>query len=286
MLNEIAVVSGKGGTGKTTLVASLLAYTKDVVVADCDVDAPDLHLLLRGKTVLERDFSGLQRPVFNTSSCIECGMCKNHCKFDAIDETFRLIEGKCEGCGVCAYVCPESAIEMKDSVIGRISHRKIDKGDFIYGQLIPGEETSGKLVSEVRRLAKKVADQRAIQSILIDGAPGIACNVIASVTGVKHVIIVTEPTISGLHDLERVYELVSRFRVKVTVVINKSDLSVKGLEAIRDYCLKNSIAIGLEIPFNKEIVASISELKLPADVLNNFYEKIGFKAFVQSLNLL
>jgi MinD superfamily P-loop ATPase len=213
-------------------------------------------------------------------------MCINHCKFNAIDETFRLIEEKCEGCGVCTYICPESAIEMTDSVIGRIIHREIDKGDFVYGQLIPGEETSGKLVSEVRRLAKKVADQRAIQSILIDGAPGIACNVIASVTGVKHVIIVTEPTVSGLHDLQRVYELVSRFRVKVMVVINKSDLSIKGLEAIRHYCLENSIPIGLEIPFNKEIVASISALKLPADDLRNFYEKIGFKTFVESLNLL
>lgn len=286
MLNEIVVISGKGGTGKTTLVASLLSYTKDIVVADCDVDAPDLHLLLRGKTALERDFSGLQRPVFNTSSCIECGMCKNHCNFDAIDETFRLIDGRCEGCGLCAHICPESAIEMKDSVIGRIIHRKIDKGDFIYGQLIPGEETSGKLVSEVRRLAKKIADQRAIKSILIDGAPGIACNVIASVTGVKHVIIVTEPTISGLHDLERVYELVSRFRLKVTVVVNKSDLSTKGLEAIRTYCMNNSIPIGLEIPFNKEIVACISALKLPARELSNFYDKIGFSAFVQSLDLL
>lgn len=286
MLNEIAVVSGKGGTGKTTLVASLLAYTRDVVVADCDVDAPDLHLLLKGRTVLEQDFFGLQRPIFNSLSCIDCGMCKSHCKFDAIDETFKLIDRKCEGCGVCAYICPELAIEMADSLIGRIVHRSINRGAFIYGQLIPGEENSGKLVSQVRQLAKRVADQKAIKSILIDAAPGIACNVIASVTGVKHVIIVTEPTISGLHDLKRVYELVSRFKVKVTVVINKSDLSTKGLEAIRHYCLNNSLTIGLEIPFNKEIVASISGLKFPSKGLKDFYEKIGFKTFVERLNLL
>jgi len=285
-MNEIVVVSGKGGTGKTTLVAAMLAYLENVVVADCDVDAPDLHILLKGPEVFKSEFSGLKRPIINKETCTSCGLCYDHCKFDAISQDINLIEGKCEGCGLCAYVCPTDSITMREAVVGTIYHREITKGDFVYGQLIPGEETSGKLVSAVRKKANQLAEQKGVETILIDGAPGIACNVIASITGSSQVVIVTEPTVSGLHDLMRVYELVQRFRVKATVVVNKCDLSVGGLEEIRQYCRDENIEIGLEIPFNRGVVESVSKLQLPPDGIPDFYKELDFESFLKTLNTL
>lgn len=286
MLNEIVVISGKGGTGKTTLVAAMLAYLESVVVADCDVDAPDLHVLLKGKEVYQSDFSGLKRPVVNLETCISCGLCYEHCKFHAISENIDMIHSKCEGCGLCDYICPTDSITMKEAIVGKIYHRAIRKGDFVFGRLIPGEETSGKLVSAVRKKAKELAVQKSVSTMLIDGAPGIACNVIASITGATQVIIVTEPSVSGLHDLQRVHDLVKRFRVKATVVVNKADLSQEGLDAIRQYCHQEGLKLALEIPFNKAIVKSVSELKLPADAAPEFYRSIGFEDFMQSIEAL
>ncbi len=286
MINEIVVISGKGGTGKTTLVASMLAYMKELVVADCDVDAPDLPILLKGKELYHSGFSGLKRPIINRDTCNDCGLCHKHCKFDAITQTIQLLSNKCEGCGLCAYVCPTDSVEMKDVEIGSIVHRRIDKGDFVYGRLIPGEETSGKLVSAVRKKAQTLAMQKSLETLLIDGAPGIACNVIASITGANQVVIVTEPTISGLHDLKRVHELVQRFYVKAQVVVNKSDLSDEGLETIREYCMEQGLSIALEIPFDEDIVKSISALELPPNRMPDFYRSIGFEGFMKQLNLL
>ncbi|MBN2899557.1 MAG: ATP-binding protein [Clostridia bacterium] len=286
MLNEIVVISGKGGTGKTTLVAAMLAYLDSVVVADCDVDAPDLHILLHGEEIYKSEFSGLQRPTIDKETCISCGLCHEHCKFNAITEGIDLLRSKCEGCSLCAYICPTKSITMQDAVVGTIYHRSIANGDFVYGRLIPGEETSGKLVSAVRQKAKQLAHQKEIETMIIDGAPGIACNVIASITGASQVVIVTEPTVSGLHDLQRVYELVQRFRVKATVVVNKSDLSDEGLQAIRNYCHEEGLLLALEIPFNRQIVESISALKLPPEGAPEFYRTLHFEKFMQSIGAL
>jgi len=286
MINEIVVISGKGGTGKTTLVASMLAYIKGVVVADCDVDAPDLHILLKGIELYHSGFSGLKRPVIKKDTCNDCGLCHRYCKFGAITEAIQLLSNKCEGCGLCAHVCPTDSIEMRDVEIGSIVHRRIERGDFVYGRLIPGEETSGKLVSAVRKKAQTLATQKSVETLLIDGAPGIACNVIASITGAKQVVIVTEPTISGLHDLKRVYELVQRFHVKAHVVVNKSNLSDEGLDAIKQYCMEQGLSIALEIPFNEDIVKTISALELPPNRMPDFYRSIGFEGFMKQLNLL
>lgn len=286
MINEVVVVSGKGGTGKTTLVASMLAYLKQVVVADCDVDAPDLHLLLKGEEIYRSGFSGLKRPVIDNEKCTQCGVCVDKCNFAAISKEVSLIKEKCEGCGVCQYVCPQNSIMMVPCVVGEIVHRQTAKGEFVFGRLIPGEETSGKLVSAVRKKAKKLAEQKSLETVIIDGAPGIACNVIASVTGANHVVIVTEPTISGLHDLQRVYELVQRFRVAMTVVVNKADLSEKGLNGIRDYCNEQGISIGLEIPFHKGIVDAIGRLHLPPESESDFFESLNFRKFLKDMALL
>lgn len=284
-MNEIVVISGKGGTGKTTLVAAILAYTNDIVIADCDVDAPDLHILLKGETLLDSPFYGLKRPNRSEETCINCNLCVEHCNFgcDLIND---LSMDRCEGCGVCDYVCPTNSIEMKDVEIGRLIHRRVKEGEFVYGRLIPGEETSGKLVSAVRKKAKEIADQKEIKTILIDGAPGIACNVISSVTGAAHVVIVTEPTVSGLHDLKRVYTLVQRFHTRITIVINKVDLSNDAAEKIRVFCRENSLEIALEIPFNKKIVESVNELILPPLKNKDFYEKINFNSFLRRIECL
>lgn len=284
-MNEIIVLSGKGGTGKTSLVAAILAYLDEVIVADCDVDAPDLHLLLRGGTCSDQAFYGLEKPNLNMDLCIGCLECVDKCKFGC-DIVNNSSLDSCEGCGVCAYICPSNAIEMKKVKVGQLIHRKIDKGDFIFGRLIPGEETSGKLVAAVRRKANEIAELQGRSTIIVDGAPGIACNVISSVTGANHVVIVTEPSLSGLHDLKRVHELIEKFHIKVTVVINKVDLSKQGAESIRHYCSEKKLSVALEIPFYKGIVDSINNGILPPTMNETFYEKIKFKSFLHEIDCL
>ena len=282
-INEIVVISGKGGTGKTTLVASLVPFLGDVVIADCDVDAPDLNILFGEKIKESRNFVGLMRPVIDYDKCIICGKCYESCKFKGITENIHVNISKCEGCGLCEYVCPVKAIDMKDYVVGSVLKSDTNYGLMVHGKLIPGEETSGKLVSQVRKEAKIEAEQREINTLIIDGSPGIACNVIASITGARKVIIVIEPTMSGLHDLERVHKLVEKFSSEIMVVINKSTLSEKGVRLIRKYCDENSLRIGLVIPFNKNIVKAIAEKKIPSIAEEKFFQEIGFFKFAEEL---
>lgn len=158
-INEIVVISGKGGTGKTTLVASLVPFLENLVIADCDVDAPDLNILFGESVESAKDFVGLKRAVINEDLCIKCGLCHKHCNFNAISEDIKIHFSKCEGCSLCEYICPVNAIEMKDSIVGQILDSKTEYGPMVHGKLIPGEETSGKLVAEVRKKAKNVAEQ-------------------------------------------------------------------------------------------------------------------------------
>ncbi len=284
-MNEIVVISGKGGTGKTTLVAAILAYVENIVVADCDVDAPDLPVLLKGNTLLDIPFYGLKRPQLSRETCIKCNLCTEKCHFACDPVNDDSLEG-CEGCGVCEYVCPTNSIVMKDAEVGRIIHKEITDGDFVYGRLIPGEETSGKLVAAVRKKAKEIAESKLVSTILVDGSPGIACNVISSVTGASHVVIVTEPTLSGLHDLKRVHELIQKFHSKITIVINKVDLSEEIAKEIRGYCETVQLDIGLEIPYNKKIVESINAFELPPRREKEFYTTINFESFLTQIDCL
>ncbi|MGM0509385.1 MAG: ATP-binding protein, partial [Fusobacteriota bacterium] len=224
-LNEIVVISGKGGTGKTTLVTSMIPFFEDLVIGDCDVDAPDLDIIFDKTLEDEREFVGTQKAVIDEDKCINCGRCHESCNFNAITSDIEMKTHKCEGCGVCEYVCPVDAITMVDGVVGKIFTSKTDYGKMVHARLIPGEETSGKLVSEVRKVAKNIAESEGKTNMLVDGSPGMACNVISSMTGAKKVVIVTEPTLSGLHDLKRVYDVTQKFRLPVTVVINKHDIS-------------------------------------------------------------
>jgi len=282
-INEIVVISGKGGTGKTTLAASLIPYLKDLIIADCDVDAPDLNILLDPKIRSTYGFVGLKKAIIDPKKCIKCGLCEKHCKFFAISKDIVLSQSKCEGCGVCEFVCPVNAISMVDAIVGDLYESTTNYGDFVHARLVPGEETSGKLVAEVRKKAKALAILNNKKNIIVDGSPGIACNVISSLTGASQVIIVTEATFSGLHDLKRIHELTKKFNLKTQVVINKFDLSPNHSEMIEKYCSENNIIVGLKIPFTKKIVRSIVKKTIPSIGEKEFFKEIGFLKFIDSL---
>ena len=279
-MNEIAVISGKGGTGKSTLVLSILPYLDKTVIADCDVDAPDLKVILNSNYSTKKSFIGFKRPIIDDSKCTKCGLCYHKCNFDAITPDIKIKSGSCEGCMVCEYVCPNDAITMHDYVIGDIYTRETDFGPMVDARLIPGEESSGKLVTEVRKTSQHIAYQTNASTILIDGSPGLACNVISTITGTKKALIVTEPTLSGLHDLKRVLELSEMFSVKADVIINKYDLNDTQATHIEDYCNLNDINVILKIPFDKNIVKSITNLKIPSLDNNPFFDSCEWLEFI------
>ena len=234
-MKELVIISGKGGTGKTSIVASFAALAAKCVVADADVDAADLHLVLEPTIVHREDFSGGSRAKIIPARCTACGECADICRFDAItcdgpgngilDQTYRIDPIACEGCGVCAYFCAEQAIEFAPAVNGQLFVSETRHGPMVHAKLGVAEENSGKLVSLVRTRAKAIAQERSIGLVLIDGSPGIGCPVISSITGVDHVLVVTEPTLSGLHDLERVSDLTRHFGIDTQVCVNKWDLN-------------------------------------------------------------
>ncbi len=283
MINEIVIISGKGGTGKTSITASIIPFFENLVLADCDVDAPDLNILIKGEIIEERDFIGFQRPVIDYDKCTYCGKCYHSCNFNAIREDIVINTAACEGCKVCEYVCPVDAITMHDAVIGKIYHRKTIFGPMIDARLNPGEESSGKLVAEVRKLARDVAYQENRDTIIIDGSPGIACNVISAITGVSKAIIVTEPTISGLHDLKKVVHLVKMFSVEAKVIINKYDLSLEKAQEIKDYLSLMEIDVVLELPFDLAVVNSISNLQIPSTTDIAFFSTKEWFDFIEYL---
>lgn len=280
---EIAVISGKGGTGKTTLTLSMLPYFDSLVIADCDVDAADMKVILNDDVESQKDFIGFQRPIIDYNKCIDCGLCYESCRFDAITKDIKIKQNSCEGCKVCEFVCPTNAITMHDYTIGKTHKRQTKYGPMVDARLIPGEESSGKLVSEVRSQAIKEAISKNKEYILIDGSPGIACNVISTITGVNKVITVTEPTVSGLHDLKKVLKLIEIFNIETIVVINKYDLSFDQTSIIEKYCDEQGIEVALKIPFDKEIVHAISRLEIPSLSETSFFKTDQWKSFIQSI---
>lgn len=284
-LNEIVVISGKGGTGKTSLVASIIPHISDTVIVDCDVDAPDLDILIQPSLEEKIDFFGLKKAEVDIKKCIKCGKCIKNCEFSAIELglDIEINQLKCEGCSVCSIVCPVGAIEMKEFKTGEIFESNSKYGKMFHAKLIPGEEASGKLIANVRKKAKEFAIKNNKKNILIDGPPGIGCNVISSIIGVKKAIVVTEATVSGLHDLKRIHELLLRYPIEIIVVINKYTFSLEKTEEIEIFCKKNKIEIGLKIPFNKKMVESISDLQIPSIVEKNFFKEISFFEFLEKI---
>lgn len=242
-------MSGKGGTGKTTLVASFATLAQSIVITDCDVDAPDLHLLLKPKVMQTQEFKGSKLAVIDEATCTQCRECEEACRFNAITDVV-IDPVLCEGCGVCAYVCPVEAIELKQRISGYAFVSKTRYGPMSHARLNPGEENSGKLVTLVRYNAKQVAEKENCDLILNDGAPGIACPVIASVTGVDLGLVVVEPTLSGIHDLKRALGLLKHFRIPSLVCINKCDINRENTRKIIDFCEGNGVEVAGNISFD------------------------------------
>lgn len=260
-MKQLLVISGKGGTGKTTLVSSLAALADDKVVSDCDVDAADLHLILNPEIETREEFSGAKEAIKDEGKCTNCGLCREHCRFDAINENYEIDPFRCEGCGVCAHVCPEDAIDMEDVLSGYLLVSRTIYGKMVHGELRPGEETSGKLVTEVKQKAQKVAEEEGKDLIIVDGSPGTGCPVIASLSNVDLALIVTEPTLSGLSDLKRVLELSRNFEIEPGIVINKCDLNWDMVEKIEEYASENDVPVYGKIPYDAKVTEAMVEGK-------------------------
>lgn len=224
-MKEIVIISGKGGTGKTSLTAAFAALSKESVLCDADVDAADLHLLMQPEIKHRADFQGGGLAVIDRGKCTECGLCRELCRFDAVRTDYTIDRLDCEGCGVCVDFCPEQAIDFQKKTCGEWFLSETRFGPMVHARLGIAEENSGKLVTLVREEARKLAESRALDLIITDGPPGIGCPVIASIGGAHAVVIVTEPTVSGLHDLERVAQLARHFNVPALVCVNKFDLN-------------------------------------------------------------
>ena len=235
-MKQLTVLSGKRGTGKTSITAAFAALAKEVVLADCDFDAADLHLILKLKVKITRDFHGLNIASINNEVCTECRKCINACKFNAIDDKINIIKESCEGCGVCEYICPYDAITMINRISGFSYISKTRFGPMSHAALSTAEEASGKLVTVVRENAKVLAEERKKELILIDGPPGIGCPVISSISGVDLILIVTEPTLSAIHDLVRVLGVAHHFGIPAIVCINKYDINKDNTRNIELYC--------------------------------------------------
>ena len=258
-MKQVAIASGKGGTGKTSLVASFANFA-DAIIADCDVDAPNLHLILKPEILEKIPFEGMELAKIEEDKCIKCGKCEKACRFGAIED-FKVIEEKCEGCGVCQLVCPVDAIHLHKRVTGYVFVSRTRFGGFVYGLLSPGEEASGKLVSQVRKKAEEMASKEGKEMIIIDSPAGIGCPVIASIGNTNLVVIVTEPTMAAIHDMERVLSTAEHFRVKTVVVINKYDINEEMSKKIEEFCRSRSIDIIGKIPFSKKFVEAMIEGK-------------------------
>jgi len=256
-MKQITVLSGKGGTGKTTITAAFAVLAENAIVADCDVDAPDLHMLLHPKILEKKEFKGSKLAVIDETKCIKCGVCREKCRFNAITQNFAVDPFSCEGCGVCTVVCPANAITLTERVSGYAYVSKIKYGFMAHALLKPGESNSGKLVTLVRQNAKLLAEKEKSSLIIIDGPPGIGCPVIASVTGVDAGLVVTEPTMSGIHDLKRALQLLRHFNVKPFVCVNMYDVNKDNADKISSFCRENDIEVVGKIPFNPIVTESM-----------------------------
>jgi MinD superfamily P-loop ATPase len=255
---ELVILSGKGGTGKTTIVAALAELAKDVIRIDCDVDAPNLYMFYKGLDIEKNEFIGDKKAIINESLCIKCGNCETICKFNAI-ENFIINLFDCEGCGACRLVCPQNAIKLRPEKTAETFITELDKGIISRAEMKIGSDGSGKLITHLRKNGKRFNNNEKLT--IIDGSPGIGCPVISSITGSDAVLVVTEPTKSGLGDLMRVVALCEHFGVFTMVCINKYDINEEVAREIEDFVNNKGIKLVGKIPYDDIVMKSINELK-------------------------
>jgi len=260
-MKELVVLSGKGGTGKTSIVGSFAALAKNKVLADCDVDAADLHLLIQPVTKEKHEFWSGQVAFIDKQKCNQCGLCQELCRFNAI-KGYRVNPTSCEGCGLCSRICPTEAITMKETMAGHWLISDSRYGTLVYARLGIAQENSGKLVALVRQQARQKAEEEGVDYIISDGPPGIGCPVISSLSGADLALLVTEPTLSGMHDLERVLGVCYHFSIKALVCINKYDINEDNTRQIETYCSNQGVEVASKVPFD-DIVTKAMVKGLP-----------------------
>jgi MinD superfamily P-loop ATPase len=286
-MKEIVVISGKGGTGKTSVTAAFAVLGgSDVVVADCDVDAADMHLLMKPDFDFSEDFYSGELAYIDQSSCIRCGKCVEVCRFDAIKITnmqYIVNPLRCEGCGYCARICPARAIVNNERLAGKWFISNIKTGSLmVHARLGIGADNSGKLVAKVKNEAKEIALEERKEYILVDGSPGIGCPVVSSLSGANFAVLVTEPSVSGLHDLKRVYELVKKFNIKAGCIINKADINLVKCAEIKQFLKEEGIVHLADLPYDENFTNAMTQGQtivefdngLLKDLLTESWEKI------------
>ena len=262
-MKEIVIISGKGGTGKTSITASF-AYLggKNVIVADCDVDAADMHLLMQPDLGKAEDFYSGVLAEIDQEKCIKCGKCAEVCRWDAIpviDNKYVVQPLDCEGCGYCALVCPTDTISMNEQNVGKWFLSNVKTGTkMVHAKLGIGAENSGKLVAKVKNEAKAIAEKEGTEIIIVDGSPGIGCPVVSSLSGASYVVLVTEPSVSGIHDLKRVYELVKKFGIKAGCIINKADINTNKTSDIHKFLEDEKIDFIASIPYDENFTKAMT----------------------------
>ena len=261
-MKELVVISGKGGTGKTSVVAALAVLTDAHVLADCDVDAADLHLVLNGHQQECHDFQAGREAIIRQEDCVCCGGCLAYCRFDAIKKcpseqggfTFAIDPVSCEGCGVCVHFCPVQAIDFPEKICGQWFISQTPHGPLVHARLGVAEENSGRLVTLVRQQSQKIAEEKNLDLIVIDGPPGIGCPVIAATTGASMVLVVSEPTLAAIHDLKRVVQLTSHFKIPTAVCVNKYDINPELTDTVETYCREQSLPLLGKIPYDRAVI--------------------------------
>jgi len=266
-MKQITIISGKGGTGKTTIASNFIKLAMDHIAVDCDVDAANLHILLNPEIKEKKDFTG--GAVAEVSDeCTSCGECEKLCRFEAISNSsldIKIDPIRCEGCGVCEYICPVDAIKLVSHNQGYYYTSESSFCTLVHARLNPGAENSGLLVTRVRNAAEDIANDQNKKAIIIDGAPGIGCPVISSLNGVDYAMIVTEPTLSGIGDFIKVFEVTKFFNIKTFACVNKYDINLTNTKKIYDFCLKNDIELIGKIPYDDKVPTCLSNKKFIID---------------------
>ncbi|NBI08000.1 ATP-binding protein [Senegalia massiliensis] len=285
-MQKLLILSGKGGTGKTTIASSFVKLSEDKVFADCDVDAPNLHLVIDDLSKsITKDYYGMDKSYIHSDICISCGKCFDNCRFDAIvkkEDSYKIDTYSCEGCGVCELVCPVNAAKLQPDIAGRLDLYTEDKV-FSTAELKMGSGTSGKLVTKVKERLNMPITRGKLA--IIDGSPGIGCPVIASITGVDMVLVVAEPSISGITDMKRIVETSYKFGIKTAICINKYDVNIDKSQEIEYFCKNNEIPMIGKLPFDRNAIKAINIGKTIVDIDCEIGEKVK-DVFNQAIKIL